>query len=168
MRKCPKNETPKKIIQNARFSMVLFEQSHKRTKIGETIDGKSVCRMHTLRAACNEHNWTCSVPWLVFLLCVKTLQMTMTIRQGETTCRGHMPRDGSAVKASNAGSNAQSSYYRDVRGSDQTSLRPEVSTRTPDLDHVKSGSTAHDGCAKSHQKMKKSAKGSDHVVLGPM
>ena len=82
-----------------------------RTKIGETTDGKSVCRMHTLRATCYEHNWTCSVPWLVFLLCVKTLQMTMTIRQGETTCRWHI-----AVKASNAGSNARSSYYRDVRG----------------------------------------------------
>ena len=67
-------------------------------------------------------------------LCVKTLQMTLTIRKGETMkqhVRGHMPRDGSAVKTGNAGSKAQSSYYRDVRGSDQTSLLPEVSTRTP-------------------------------------
>ena len=43
-------------------------------------------RVHTLRATRNEHNWTCTVPWHVFLLCVKTLQMTMTmIREVETT-----------------------------------------------------------------------------------
>ena len=34
-----------------------------------------------------------------------------------------------------------------------------------DLDHVKSGPTAHDGCAKSFKKSKKSAQGSDDVVL---
>ena len=34
-----------------------------------------------------------------------------------------------------------------------------------DLDRVKSGSTAHDGCAKSQKNLTESAKGSDHVVL---
>ena len=85
--------------------------------------------MHTLRATRNEHNWTCTVPWHVFLLCVKTLQMTMTmIREGETMKQmswEHMP----AVKAGNACPKAKGSYYCDVRGSDQTFLLLEVSRR---------------------------------------
>ena len=44
----------------------------------ERTDGKSVSRVHTLRAARNKHDWTCTVPWHVFQRCVRTLQMTMT------------------------------------------------------------------------------------------
>ena len=34
-----------------------------------------VCpRVHTLRAARNKHDWTCTVPWPVFQLCVRTLR----------------------------------------------------------------------------------------------
>ena len=50
-------------------------------------------------------------------------------RDHETNVRGHMPSDGGAVRAGNACPKAQG--YRDVRGSDQTSFLPEVSTRTP-------------------------------------
>ena len=34
--------------------------------------------MRFLHTACNKHDWTCTVPWHVLQLCVKTLQMTMT------------------------------------------------------------------------------------------
>ena len=100
----------------------------------EWTDGKSVSRMHTLRATRNEHDWTCTVPWHVFLLCVKTLQMTMTLmREGET-----MKQSGStcpvtvvlSMQATHA-PRLKTQGYRDVRGSDQTSLVPEVSRRTP-------------------------------------
>ena len=92
--------------------------------------------MHTQRAARNEHNWTCTVPWHVFLLCVRTLQMTMTMtREGETmiqmfgsTCLVTVVLSKQATHAPRL----KGSYYRDVCGSDQTSLLPEVSRRTPE------------------------------------
>ena len=88
--------------------------------------------MRTLRATRNEHDWTCTVPWRVFPLRVKNTaddnDNDARGRDNETNVREHMPRDSSAVEAS--GPKAQGSYKRDVRGSDQTSLLPEVSRRT--------------------------------------
>ena len=40
-------------------------------------DGKSVRRMHFFHTACDKHDWTCTVPWHVFQLCVRTLQLTV-------------------------------------------------------------------------------------------
>ena len=40
-----------------------------------------MCTPFVLRATRNEHHWTCTVPWHVFLLCVETLQMTTTTTQ---------------------------------------------------------------------------------------
>ena len=37
-----------------------------------------MCRKRFFHTACNKHDWTCTVPWPVFQLCVRTLQMTMT------------------------------------------------------------------------------------------
>ena len=48
-----------------------------RERSKERTDGKSVSRLRFCHTAYNEHDWTCTVPWHVFLLCVKTLQMTM-------------------------------------------------------------------------------------------
>ena len=47
-------------------------------------------------------------------------------RDHETNVREHMPRDGGAVEGAQG-----SRLKREVRGSDQTSLFPEVSGRTP-------------------------------------
>ena len=37
-----------------------------------------MCRIRFFHTTCNKHDWTCTVPWHVFLLCVETLQTTMT------------------------------------------------------------------------------------------
>ena len=114
--------------------------------------------MRTLRATRNEHNWTCTVPWHVFPLCVKTLQMTMTmIHEGETMTQmsgkqaTHAPRVKALCTATSAAAINRpfSLKCRDV-------LRH--------LDHVKSGSTAHDGCAKNSQNKLKSLR-RDPIML---
>ena len=163
----PKNETPlpKKNRRHGStwsyLNNLMCGPSEGRT------EGKSVCRMHCYaqRTQLDVHCTLARVP----TVCQNTAQDDDSDTRGgdhETNVREHMSRDGSAVKAGNACPKAQSSYYRDVRGNDQTSLLPEVSTRTRDLDHVKSGSTAHDRCAKKVIKnTQKSATGSDHVVL---
>ena len=105
--------------------------------------------MRTLRATRNEHDWTCTVPWRVFPLRVKTLQMTMTMmREGETmkqmsgsTCpvtvvlsKRAAPRLKAHTSATSAAAIKRPFFLkcRDVRR---------------DLEHVKSGSMARDGCA---------------------
>ena len=115
--------------------MVLIEQSHVRTRIGGMNRRKervpyahpTCCAQRTLL---NVHCTRARVP----TVCQNTADEHDNEKRGrdhETNVWGHMPRDCSAVKAGNACSKAEGSYYRDVRGSDQTSFLPEVSRRTP-------------------------------------
>ena len=129
-----------------------------------------MCRLHTRRATRNEHDWTCSVPWLVFLLCVKTLQMTMTmIRDVET-----MKQMSGSTCPVTAVLSKQATHAPRLKA--HTTATSAVAIQRPfslkcrhvlrDLDRVKSGSTANDGCAKKVTKnTQKSANGSDHAVL---
>ena len=105
--------------------------------------------MHTQRATRNEHNWTCTVPWHVFLLCVKTLQMTMTvIREVETmkqmsgsTCPVTVVLSKQATRAPRLKAHTTATSTAAIKRPFCLKCRHVLR----DLGHVKSGSTAHDG-----------------------
>ena len=135
--------------------MVLFEKSHVRTRIGGMNRRKervpyahpSCCAQRT---RLNVHRTLARVQ-----LCVKTLQMTMTIRQREAMKQHVGSTCPVTVVLSNRQRWFQGSRLMLPRPSAAAILRPfSLKCRhvLQDRDRVKSGSTAHDGCAKSPSK----------------
>ena len=99
--KMPKKRNTKKKEQKARFHMVLFEQSHMRTKIGgmdRRNDGAPNVDLwcNAQRTRPDVHRTLARVP----TVCQNTADDNDNdARDHERSVRVHMPRDGSAVEA---------------------------------------------------------------------
>ena len=107
--------------------------------------------MRTLRATRNEHNWTCTYPGACSQS-VKTLQMTMTLmREGETMKQVSGGTCPVTVVLSKRATHAPRLKAHTTATSAAAIKRPfslECREVLLDLEHVKSGFTAHDGCTK--------------------